>query len=55
MMNGLATFTHVITRLDRVTQYCVAPAMESQRHRVLGPRVRGDDDCARFTFIGKHI
>jgi len=43
MMNGRAIFTNVITRLDRVTQYSEAPAMESQRHRVLGPRFRGDD------------
>jgi hypothetical protein len=54
MTNGRAAFTNVITRLDRVTQYSEAPAMESQRYRVLGPRFRGDDKRARFTFIGKH-
>ena len=54
MMNGHATFTHVITRLDRVTQYSRALVIESQRRGVLDPRFRGDDKRARFTFIGKH-
>jgi hypothetical protein len=54
MMNGAAALTHVITRLDRVTQYSRAPAIESQRRRVLDPRFRGDDNGARFTFNGKH-
>ncbi len=53
MMNGRATFANVITRLDRVTQYSRSLAIESQRRRVLGPRFRGDDKRARFTFIGK--
>jgi hypothetical protein len=54
MRNDGATYTHVITRLDQVTQYSEAPAMGSQRHRLLGPRFRGDDKRARFTFTGKH-
>jgi hypothetical protein len=54
MRDGRATLTNVITRLDRVTKYFEAPAMDSQRHRGLGPRFRGDDKRARFTFIGKH-
>jgi hypothetical protein len=54
MRDGRAAITNVITRLDRVTQYSEAPAMESQRRGVLGPRLRGDDDRARFTLIGKH-
>jgi hypothetical protein len=54
MMDGRATFTNVITRLDRVTQYSAALAMESQHRRVPGPRFRGDDNRARFTVIGKH-
>jgi hypothetical protein len=49
MMKEDATLTHVITRLDRVTRYSEAPAMESQRRRVPGPRFRGDDSN------GKHI
>jgi len=48
-MNGRATFTPVINRLDRVTQYSEAPAMESQRRRVLGPRFREDDNKRKIT------
>jgi hypothetical protein len=54
MSDGRATYTNVITRLDRVTQYSRALEIESQRRRVLGPRFRGDDEHTRFTFIGKH-
>jgi hypothetical protein len=49
MMDGRATFPNVITRLDRVTQYSEAPAMESQRHGVLDPRFRGDDSNGKIT------
>jgi hypothetical protein len=45
MMTDVATFTDVITRLDRVTQYSETPAMEIVASRNTGsPLSRGDSN-----------
>jgi len=49
MMCPPAIYSAVIARLDRAIQYAAASPSYCEASGILDPRLRGDDNCGRFS------